>query len=441
MKTTCPGEAMHSMKTLASLGRIFFILVFAISFYFILKNALLLSRDVLYGDNSVEKVRPVPQYKILRIQRNRWTRTMNAQNRLAIDFAQVYFPSREFDDLSKNYTRGEYDPLDRQSRYAPFVHYLCAISYCRLDYGPASLAHLSLQLVLFFISFTAAYFLLNIPRHLPLGILLVSAGLFLTPAGLSWFERGQFSLYVAMAYLFVILGILKREPLFFLLGGLFAFIKWTSFPTLFVILSTFFLASGSMRKLKENLLISTPFFIIILVLLAVFPRNGYYFMRGLYQQEIFANPGGVSLVKLLSVEVVKFIPIALIILGVLYIRKYRADMEKYLPFFAGVGIVMLTYPTLVFDYSVSTLFCFIPFLMYWADLQRGRRQAMARTAMKYTFFLFLLAASYSPTLVKFFNTDNVMYWVYALGAGILIFVPLIPSIQGMKSTPDLAVNR
>jgi len=361
---------------------------------------------------------------------------VHADGRLALDFAQVYFPSRFFNDLSKNYRTGEFDPYKRPSRYAPFVHYLCVISYCQLDYGPASLAHLYIQLVLFLLAFIAAFLLLKIPRHLPLGILIVSAGLFLTPAGLFWFERGQFSLYVAMAYLFVILGVLKRQPLFFLLGGFFAFIKWTSFPTISVILSTFLLASGNLRRLKENILLVVPFVVIILLLLAIFPKNSFYFIQGLIQQEAFVPPGGISLVRLLPVELVKVMPIALIVFGWLHIRKHAGDMAECLAFFTGAGILMLTYPSVAFEYSVSTLLGFIPFIAYWAELQKNEGQAVWRNVMKYTFFVFLLAASYSPFLVKLFRNEYVMFWVYGLVAGIFLFIPLIPSFQSVRVVSD-----
>ena len=408
-------------------------ILFVTVHYFALQNMFLLSRDLLYGDHSGETIQPAPVYGFFRLPEKRPMRLVHADNRLALDFAQIYFPSKAFNDLSKNYRIGEYDPFDRPSRYPPFFHYLCAISYCRLDYGPASLAHLYIQLLLFYMAFTSAFFILKITRHLPLGILLVSAGLFLTPAGLSWFERGQFSLYVAMAYLFVILGVLKRQPLFFLLGGLFAFIKWTSFPTIFVILATFLIASGNFRRFKENVYLVSPFVVIILLLLVIFPKNSYYFIQGLYRQETLAQPGGFSLVKILPVGFIKLLPFALIVLGSVHVRKYAGNMAECLAFFTGVGILMLLYPTLVFEYGVSTLFGFIPLIMYWVELRATDGRAIPRSAMKYIFFVFLLAASYSPTLVKFFKTEHAMYWVYGLTAAIFLFIPLAPGFQRVNT--------
>jgi hypothetical protein len=424
------------LKGPAYLGWGLFFILFVSAHYFAIRNMVALSQDLLLGDHSGESVKPAPQYGLFRMPGNRRTQAVHAEGRLALDFAQVYFPSRSFEDLSKNYRTGEFDPYKRPSRYAPFVHYLCAISYCNLDYGPSSLAHLYIQLVLFLVSFVAAFLLLKIPRHLPLGILLISVGLFLTPAGLFWFERGQFSLYVAMAYLFVTLGILKRQPFFFLLAGFFAFIKWTSFPTIFVILSTFLLASGNLRRLRSNILLVAPFIAIILLLLAIFPKNSYYFIQGLIRQEAFVPPGGVSLVRLLPVGLVKIMPIALIAFGWLHVRKYAGDMAECLAFFTGAGILMLTYPSVAFDYSVSTLFGFIPFIVYWAELQKNEAQAAWRNAMKYIFFVFLLAASCSPFLVMLFKSEYGMFWIYGLVTAIFLFVPLVPSFQSIKAVSD-----
>jgi len=437
MKVTQAGNFMPlKLKIPAYLGWSLFFIIFVSAHYYAARNMVVLSQDLLLGDHSGESIKPAPQYGFFRIPGNRRTKLVHADGRLALDYAQLYFPSRFFNDLSKNYRAGEFDPYKRPSRYAPFVHYLCAISYCQLDYGPASLAHLYIQLILFFVSFVAAFFLLKISRYLLLGILLVSVGLFLTPAGLFWFERGQFSLYVAMAYLFVILGVLKRQPLFFLLAGFFAFIKWTSFPTIFVMLSTFLLASGNLRRLRANILLVAPFIAIILLLLVIFPKNSYYFIQGLIQQEAFVPPGGISLVRLLPVELVKIMPIALIAIGWLHVRKYAGDMAECLAFFTGAGILMLTYPTVAFDYNVSTLFGFIPAIIYWAGLRTTGEQALLRSVMKYIFFAFLLAASWSPFLVKFFKNEYGMFWVYGLVTGIFLFLPLIPSFQSIKTVSD-----
>ena len=422
-----------TMKKLAHPMKFVFILLFILIHYFIFRNMLLLSNDVVAGDFSGEKIKPAPQYGFLRIPGNRLMKKSNAQNRLAADFAQIYFPLKHANGLRKNYISGEFDPWRRSSRIAPLIHYLCAKSYCRLEYGPASLVHLYLQLGLFYISFAGVFVSLKIVRHLPLAILLVNIGLFLTPAGLAWFERGQFSLYVAMAYLFIMLGILKNKPFYFLLGGLFAFIKWTSFPAIFVMIAVYIFASKNIKSLKSSILVVSPFFVVILLLLLLFPKEGYYFMQGLYLQEAFVHPDGVSLVRLLPVVYVKLMPLALILLGISHTRKYGENWLEHIAFFTGACILMLTYPSLAYEYSVSTLFCFIPLIVYWCEYPGDPGWTTAKTIMKYTFFLFLLVASNSEIVARVFNTEYAIFGVYAFVSAIFLFVPLLSFNYKVKS--------
>ncbi len=413
-------------KNLTILRAVAFGLIFVVIHYFIAKNVFYLSRDMVYGDYSGKAVRPTPQYGMMRVpNNNRFVKPARAIDKLAADFAQIYFPSRKFEELQQSYTDGSFDPWNRASRYAPFVHYLCALSYCQLQYGPASLVHIYLQLFLFYISFIAAFVILKIPRYLPFGILLVNICLFLTPAGLSWFERGQFSLYVAMSYLFVTLGILKRKPVFFLLGGFFAFIKWTTFPVFFVLLSVFILAAGNFKKIRANLLLALPFAVVIAVLFAWFPKEGYAFVQGLYQQETRSTAYGISLVRVLPVAVVKLMPLVLIVLGAFHFRRYQDMAEGWLPFIAGTCIIMLTYPTMAFEYGVCSLCFFIPFAIHWAQWAKDAGWARASVnLLGYGFFFFLLIASCSVFISTATGNEFLIFGVYGLAATVYFLTPL-----------------
>lgn len=418
------------------LRRVAFGILFVVLHYFIVRNVLLLSRDLLTGDFSTAAVRPAPQFTLNRIPNTELVKKTGAHDRLAEDFAQVYFPSRMFDELQKNYVSGDYDPWGRSSRYAPFVHYLCALSYCRLQYGPASLVHLYLQLLLFYISFIAAFLLLKIPRYLPFGILLINICLFLTPAGLGWFERGQFSLYVGMSYLFVTLGILKRKPMFFLLGGLFAFIKWTSFPVFLVLLSVFIFAAGDLKKIKANLLLALPFVAAILVLLVWFPKEAFSFILGLYQQETQAVPEGISLARVLPGIFVKLMPLALILVGAFYFRRFTDHPEGILPFLGGTCVIMLMYPTIAYEYSICSLCFFLPFLLYWTEWASNKGWSGAHV-LKYVFSFFLVIASCAVFLSTATGNEFWVFWVYAVMAAALFLAPLLMSRLSVKNLPPL----
>lgn len=430
----------RNIKDHAFIRGIIFAILFIAIHYFIARNIWLMSRDLLNGDFSGKAVHPAPQEGFFRIPNGKYVKPNRALDRLAADFAQVYFPSRMFEELEKSYTDGAFDPWDRASRYAPFVHYLCALSYCRLKYGPASLAHVYLQLLLFYISFIAAFIILKIPRYLPFGILFINVCLFLTPVGLSWFERGQFSLYVAMAYLFVTLGILKRNRIFFLLGGFFAFIKWTTFPVLFILLSVFIFASGSYKKIKANLLLALPLAAVIVLLLAWFPKEGYSFVIGLYNQETLADGVGISLVRVLPVAWVKFMPLGLIIIGILHVRQYRDAIEGMLPFVGGACILMVMYPTISFEYNLLGVFFFIPIVIHWSEWAKEAGWTRANL-FSYGFFLYLIVASWSGLLLTATGNEYLIYGVYGAMAASLLLVPLLlpqfgeRKLQPLKSTP------
>jgi hypothetical protein len=416
-----PGNA-HLVLFLKKAG---FLFLFVVSHLFILNNFFLFSKDLLYGDLSAQKIIPVPQYGFSRISNTRLFKQSGANNRLAIDFAQIYFPAKEFEALIENYRPGDFDPLARPSRYAPLVHYLCKITFCKLDYGYASLFHILLQLFLFYIFFILAFFVLKIERDLLFGIFLVNIYLFLTPAGLSWFERGQFSLYVAVSYLLIILGVFKKNIFFILLAALFAFIKWTSFPYIAIVIAIFLFTSQNRKEVMRNLRFIAAFSIVVISLLAVFPEKSIYFIEGLYYQERFAVPDGISLARLLPIGIAKFLPFALILLGLLQTRINRKELDKYTPYLIGAGILMVTYPTLAYEYSVACLFCFIPFLFYWAKLPDVTMNFKTRVIMKFSFLLFLFLASYSNQMNLLFGTEFIVFVEYIFVAAVFLLVPLV----------------
>jgi len=412
---------------LMHLWTLIFVLIFIVSHYHIFINVYLLSRDILFADFSIKNVRPQPHYNPKRLPDVFFVRQAGAYNHLALDFAQVYFPSRRFDDLKNNYMSGEYDPKGRSSRYAPFIHYLCSLTYCRLDYGQASFIHLFLQILLFYVFFVASFVYLKITNYIPFGILLVNVSLFLTPAGISWFERGQFSLYVALSYLFILLFTLERRFWFILLSALFAFVKWTSFPFIFVIMAIILLVSNDYKNFKLNILFVSLFLTVVILLLVFFSDTSYYFLRGLYEQERFSDPEGVSLIKLLPKAYVKIMPLLLIFLGLLYARKYRGNFIRCMPFFTAVGILMLMYPTIAYEYNMPAMLGFVPLMLYWSSLPENQVEVVLRRIVIGVFVLFLLSASYTKTLGVIFANKQIAFLIYLISAAFFSVIPIVLS--------------
>jgi len=411
------------MDFMRNIKKTIFYILFVLAHIFILRNAILLSKDMLYGDFSAGKILPSPRYPFERIPDSPSAQQYHAQNRLAIDFAQIYFPSQKMASLSENYQNGILDPMQRPSRYAPLVLFLCSITVCKLDYGIASLLHMLIQVFLFYTVFIISFKVLKIEKDLLPGLLLANCYLFLTPAGLSWFEKGQFSLYVGIAYLLIILGFIKRNNFLILLSALFAFIKWTSFPYLVVVLPVYILNSKSLTAGKKNLLLAAAFLLIIISLSLLFPQQSLYFLKGLYNQERFAVPGGISLVKIIPVGLAKILPVPLIVLGYLNIKINQNVFERNIPFLAGSAILMLTYPTLAYDYSLPSLLGFIPLFFYWTKLPDNPIHYPVREVMKYSFLAFMFFASFSNYLNQAVGKVIVM-GEYLLIASILFIIPL-----------------
>ena len=390
-----------------------FLAVFFILHLFILNNFVLLSRDMVYGDFSIEKLSPAPRLKIRRVQ----IRKYHALNRLGIDFAQVYFPSKTLANLEINYSTGDGDPLKRPSRYAPLIHYLCAISICNLDYGLATFLHMLIQLALFYLSLFYALIKLDLKKYILTSVLLVNYLLFLTPVGISWFERGQFSLYVASAYLWLILGLQTRNPFLILLSACFSFVKWTSLPFVFVLLAVNILGNVRNRKeLKRAFLLAGIFAAVFVLFSLPFISQTKFYLIGLYQQELTSEADGISLMVFLPRTLVKTLPFLLIGLGWLAIRRLKEPMQL-IPYFTGAAILLITYPTLAYDYSMPVLMGFIPLLFAWARLPQAANNPVNGLTL-ILFFFFLLGVSFSREIqlaIPISSADVLLYVVAGLG--------------------------
>jgi len=402
------------------LWAVFIIVAYSVIF----NNFFFLSKDMIYGDSSAERIFPRPFYGFMRVPESKSTLKHEAANRLAADFAQIYFPSQNISTLSKNYINGRLDPWDRRSRYAPFIHYLCSLTICKLNYGMASFLHMLVQMSLFYLIFIAAFKVLEIGPDVRLGLLLVNILLFVTPAGLAWFERGQFSLYVALSHLLLIVGLVKNRLVFVILSALCAYVKWTSFPFLVVVFIVFLFSSSNRKEWTRNILLALVFLLPIALLSLWFGSETIYFLRGLYRQELFIKPEGISLTQMLPAGIVKGLPVVLMFLGWLHIRKNSGSFSHLIPYLIGSGIILLIYPTVAYEYNLACLFCFIPLVFYWAKLPNIVSRALIHNTIKFSFFFFLVLASYSEYANWFFDA-NLAQGVFLLIAIALLLVPLI----------------
>ena len=89
------------------------------------------------------------------------------------------------------------------------------------------------------------------------------------------------------------------------------------------------------------------------------------FLRSLYTQEIHAIPVGINRAQILPVRLAKGLPIILICLGRLCLLRNNKRFDQLIPFLAGTGILLLTYPTVAYEYNIPTLLGFVPLVCYW----------------------------------------------------------------------------
>ena len=272
--------------------------------------------------------------------------------------------------------------------------------------------------------------MLKIESDLWTGLLLVSIFLFATPAGLGWFEQGQFSLYVALSYLLLILGLLKNKPVLVIASAFFGYVKWTSFPLLFVVFIIYILSSKNKKEIVQSITLALSYILIILLLSLAFRSKFIHFVEGLYTQELYVQPVGISLAQVLPTTFVKGLPLILIFFGYLYLRKNNKAFNHLIPYLIGSGILLLTYPTVAFEYNIPNLFCFIPLVFYWT-----KHPHIISKVIRYAFFIFILLISFPDYLSSFIGGNIILAGYLVASIAFLLFPLLHPgefSYQPLK---------
>lgn len=389
---------------------------------FALRNLVLIAQDFLVGDGSAERMLPRPRHGFERIPETPETQAYQAQGRLAIDFAQIYFPARHLDSLTANYAQGDLDPLGRPSRYAPALAVLCSITICRAEFGLASLVHILIQMGVFYGCLVISLRALGMTRQILRAVILANTLLLLTPAGLSWFERGQFSLYVAASYLLLVAGLLQGRLYLIVAAAALAFVKWTSLPYVAVVFGAFLMCRTEGQQRKRTILHAVAFAGTIAAFTLATPDASEEFLRGLIEQEGYAVPRGISLAKALPTPLVKAMPLVLIAMGNLHARVFRGRLEALVPALAGSLILLQTYPTVAYEYNAPAVLGHLSPMLYWTE-RSGR--AMPRWVGRcfWSAYVLPLVGSYLDYLLP--GRNWVAFVVYLGAAGVLLVCPLL----------------
>lgn len=397
-----------------------------------------LSKDILHGDGSCDEMSVSLRYPPMRVPVTPLTLQHQAQGRLCADFAQIYFPSLNLPALQGAYSiENSIDPWRRPSRYPPLIHVICAYTLCLLPYGQASLVHLALQTILFIASFVYTFSVLNLRKYLLPALLLLNICLFLTPVGLSFYERGQLTLYVGLCYLWLMLALVTGKRRYAIVSALFGFVKWVAFPFVFVSVAVALLISKNVRELKQRVISAGLFALLITLLLLTLPVNANFFVQGLVKQELgmVSIAMGNALVRIMPLHVVKSVPFFLIVIGFVSRFSGNRPLPYLIPFFAGAATILVTYPTFAFDYSVPYLAAFIPFLIYWAKLPGVDR--VIGWSVQGLFYVFLPLASFAQFIFNYSETMVIM--IYVVTGVVMVSVPFLVDLRLRvikKSAPD-----
>lgn len=426
----------NSTRQYKKAGGSFSSLIYWMGFLILLPLALyqifFLSRDMMLADGSIDKLIVQPRYNPLRIPDNPVTAKYDAIGRLGADLAQVYFPSQDISRLEEGYSADTTsDPWKRPSRYAPFVHFLCALSICRLSYGYAGVVHIFAQLFFFGVGFVIAFKEMQILRYLPSALFVLIICLFLTPAGLSWFERGQFSLYVALSYLWLFLAVLKERKDYAVFSALFAFIKWTSLPYLALFFCVYLLTVDNLKEFRKRAGLFVFFVLTVELMLLFFPKNSILFLAGLVSQEMYAPAFGISLTMILPRLAVKLLPVLLILLGYLLARRKGNSVVELVPYFTGSVIILLTFPAIAFEYNILSVFGLIPVVIFWSKLPRT--DGLFSNMLLYSFLLFIILASFS---ISIFKSDVNIILFHVFMALICISIAFFQKQNVLNNTAD-----
>jgi hypothetical protein len=411
-------------------GRLLFMVCFVLVHLAIASQVYWLSKDILYGDGSCEELTVPLRYPPMRVPTTPITRQFQAQGRLGADFAQIYFPSQNRAAVRDAYAvETTVDPWSRPSRYPPLIHRICAHTLCLLPYGEACLAHLAVQLLIFIGSFVFVFSRLGFKKYLLPALLLLDVCLFLTPVGLSFLERGQFTLYVGACYLWLMQALVTGKLRHIALSALFGFVKWTAFPFVFVVLGTRVLMAKKTEDFKLRSIAALVFLFVVVALLLPVPQDTVSFLQGVLKQEseMTSLAMGNALVRLVPWYVVKLIPLALVVIGASS-RFRKIPLPYPAPFFAGSATILVTYPTFAYDYSVPYLTAFIPFLIYWATLP-GIDAAVSR-GIQWLFYAFLLLASFAMFI--FNDSETMVIAIYLIAGTALIGIPLLNDLRVHK---------
>ncbi len=313
-----------------------------------------------------------PYYGILPVP---GTASPESYGALGADFAQVYFSALAIRHHDNEYTPRNpayADPLGRRPNYPPLTNRLL-IPLTLTNYSTALLIHNAASFILCAGLSAIVLAAFNLGAHIWKIWLLDILFYLYTPLGFAHFERGQFDLLTASAYLLIFSAVFsKRLRVLTCTGsGFLASLKWSSFPFMGTFCAIFLAASNR----KTRWIAVLPLLIITLSII-IFPTEIKQYWPSLRRYEIMARPTGVTFMYLMPKLAAKSMQVisAALVMGLLLARTsknptLRADIFRAisLPFAMTMFIQGMCFGTISYEYRIVSMLGLIPGVLLWIN--------------------------------------------------------------------------
>ena len=335
----------------------------------------------------------------------------------AADFSAFYISARHLNQPDI-YT-GKYDCLiktpPRLLPYPPFIFYVFNKLFCNLPFAQSVLCYLFLQVAILIVS---SYWIL---RYYQLGEMILPVSvfycfiLFLTPVGLTWFERGQVEIYSAVSILFFMFAVYERKSYAFLLAAFFGSLK---FANAFFFFQAFFCLLILFRDIKTVRFLGI-FIGIILLTFIFFPMDLISsYLNCCYKYQLLRETQGISLIgRTPFMGVVPILIFSLLIYPLsLLIRNRNTQkvfFETFLPYMTALAAFDLLIPRIAYEYRTLCLLGFVPVLIPWLVKYKGNY--IYKTVFISCFALFMLFAFHSYSIfLNIPTTSGCFIYVYMI---------------------------
>ncbi len=300
------------------------------------------------------------------------TKHSGTEKSLGADFSQVYYSAmalRHGDSQYNPKNRVYADPFERRSNYPPLTNWLYT-PLTFFDYHVALTIHNYTSLVIFLILSLVILKKYKLQKFSLMYLVLTLLLYFYTPLGFAHFERGQFDLWSASAFLliFACFYLEKRAVTASIAAGFFSTLKWSSAP----FLGTICLLGCCCSVRKKRWVFLIPLAILFFSAL-LFYRQVVEYLPSLQMYEFQARPSGISFMYLLpkalakNVQISSCLLVIMLSVGLFRTTEQRSNLLQYIsfPFALTMFIQGMCYGTISYEYRIVSIIGLVPGFLIW----------------------------------------------------------------------------